>query len=778
VIGVGKFQFGARSLAAAIVLLSATAAVDSARGAGCVPGSTSDPWYQGCTNEANWNYSIAQIKAQAAWNRGYTGLGTVTAVFDSGIDTTDNQFIGRIAGPGFDATTNGGPVTTDDMWHGTFVSGIIAADRDAIGMVGVAYETQLLPVRIVNPDGSITLSDSQLAAGINYATGAIKNIYGTTGPKAFVFNNSWNSSTPITQLSTQFLQGYMPLTLQAYQAAVNAGAIVVFAAGNDSKSQPGFYAALPADFPSLQPGWVAAVATDSTGRIASYSDRCGSAAAWCLAAPGSNIISVYQGGYGTASGTSFAAPQISGAADVLIQEFPYLTNAQILNILFQSATKTGIYSKKLIYGQGLLNLDAATKPIGTLSVPTGSTISGSSGGITNTGVITGSAFGGSFSNALSGQQMLVLDSFSRGYTVNMSNVVHSGADTFFNAVRTLDSFGGRDLDVVQDGPNTLSYAFAVQQQSGGAEARAIPGKFYLTSQLDSRQSLNLGYNMSPALAFGVYGQGTIGHADLLMTDAVAIPYLDFSDKAYSVAYSSEIAGLGTLKLGGFAGQAKSSPYEDSSYFDPTRDPNMSGVYGTVVELDVPVGDRVKLGFDGGMVMEQGTLLGSVADGALAFGANTPTYFAGLTGTAKLGAGYSIFGGMHFGITTPSGNANTLIQSATSIATESFSLGVAKDQVFGKQDQAGFVFSQPLRAVSGSANLSVPVARDYFGNISYTSATASLAADGRELDLQAFYKTPLADGASLNLGAMLRLQPDNVRSAPPAGVAMAQFRMKF
>jgi hypothetical protein len=99
-------------------------------------------------------------------------------------------------------------------------------------------------------------------------------------------------------------------------------------------------------------------------------------------------------------------------------------------------------------------------------------------------------------------------------------------------------------------------------------------------------------------------------------------------------------------------------------------------------------------------------------------------------------------------------------------------------VFGKQDQAGFVFGQPLRAVSGSANLSVPVARDYFGNISYTSATASLAADGRELDLQGFYKTPLAEGASLNLGAMLRLQPDNVRSAPAAGVAMAQLRMKF
>src|SRR5262249_27011043 len=228
---------------------------------------------------------------------------------------------------------------------------------------------------------------------------------------------------------------------------------------------------------------------------------------------------------------------------------------------------------------------------------------------------------------------LVLDSFNRGYTVNMSNVVHSGADTFFNAVRTLDSFGGRDLDVMQDGATTVSYAFAVQQQSGGADSRVIPGKFYLTSKIDDAHTPHLGYNMSPALAFGVYGQGVIGHADLLMTDAAAIPYLDFSDKAYSVAYSSDVRGLGTLKFGAFAGQARSSPYANPSYFDPTHDPNMSGVYGAVAELDVPVGDRVKLGFDGGMVMEQGTLLGSMSDGVLAFGANTPTYFGGLTGTA-------------------------------------------------------------------------------------------------------------------------------------------------
>src|SRR5262249_32476923 len=160
--------------------------------------------------------------------------------------------------------------------------------------------------------------------------------------------------------------------------------------------------------------------------------------------------------------------------------------------------------------------------------------------------------------------------------------------------------------------------------------------------------------------------------------AAAIPYLDFSDKAYSVAYSSEVRGLGTLKFGAFAGQAKASPYEDPTYFDPTRDPNMSGVYGAVAELAVPVGDHFKLGFDGGVVMEQGTLLGSMADGVLAFGANTPTYFGGITGTARLGAGYSLFGSMQFGMTTPSGSPSSLIQSASAVATQSFSLGVAKD----------------------------------------------------------------------------------------------------
>jgi len=758
------------ALSLASALLCATTVLPpsaSAQSTGCVPVNYGDGWYTGCSSESTWSYSIGQIKAIAAWNRGFTGAGVTVALFDSGIDTGDNQFVGRISPtPGYDATTGKIGVTTDDMWHGTFVAGIIAADRDGTGMVGVAYNALLLPIRIVNPDGSITLSDAQLAAGINYAVKA--------GAK--VFNNSWNSSTPITQLSAAYLNAYMPQTLAAYKAAVQAGAIIVFAAGNDGASQPGFYAALPADFSYLKPGWIAAVATGSNGKIASYSDRCGSAAAWCLAAPGTSVISVYQRGYASASGTSFAAPQIAGAAAILEQEFPYLTNQQIVQILFQSATKTGIYANKAIYGQGLLNLDAATKPIGTVKVSKGATVTGAASPLSATGSIMGSAFGGGLVNALSGQQMLVLDSFSRGYTVPMSGVVSTSSS--FDSIRALYAFGGRDMESEQFGTTRLDFAYAVQQQSGGAEPRTVPGKFYLHSELGPARALDLGYNLSPALAFGAYGQGVLGRGDLPNLDAAAIPYLDLADKGWSAAYATNVSGGGKLKLGVFAGQAKSSPFEDDSYYDPSRDPRMAGIYGGVAEMTLPLGEDAKLGFDGGMILEQSTVLGTMSDGALAFGQNTPTWFGGFTATARLGAGYSLFGGAHMGVTRPASGAGSLIQSASAVTTESFNLGVAKDRVFGERDQAGFVFSQPLRAIGGNATISVPVSRDFFGNVSYAPVTSGLAADGRELDLQGFYKTPVAPGASLDFGAMLRLQPNNMRSAAPDAVAMTSFKVKF
>ena len=221
------------------------------------------------------------------------------------------EFDGRIAPGGHDFIRNTGQIT-DPNGHGSHVGGIMAANRDGAGMHGVAYEALLLPLTILDENGSGSLSDGAVENAIDRA---IAN-------GARIFNNSWASSAGINQVSAGELNGIVGGMLNAYRRAVDAGIIVVFATGNDGRSQPSYTAGLPVLYSEFAELWVAVVSVDLNGNIPSYSNRCGAAAAWCLAAPGgsSNVSSggIYSvksgGGYIRGSGTSMAAPHVSGAA--------------------------------------------------------------------------------------------------------------------------------------------------------------------------------------------------------------------------------------------------------------------------------------------------------------------------------------------------------------------------------------------------------------------------------------------------------------------------------
>ncbi|MGV8936680.1 MAG: S8 family serine peptidase [Allorhizobium sp.] len=113
---------------------------------------------------------------------------------------------------------------------------------------------------------------------------------------------------------------------------------------------------------------IVVVATDSQKVIAEYSNTCGVAAEWCIAAPGGTydnrverpIYSTYTGGtYQALQGTSMAAPHVAGAVAVLIEAFPTYTPAQITNILFETAEDLGAVGTDPIYGRGFLRLDRA-----------------------------------------------------------------------------------------------------------------------------------------------------------------------------------------------------------------------------------------------------------------------------------------------------------------------------------------------------------------------------------------------------------------------------------
>jgi subtilisin family serine protease len=304
-----------------------------------------------------------------------TGVGVKIAVADTGINAREGgtgSAINIDVASSYDYIANRPGAGADDYGHGTHVAGIIAAPKNGTGMQGLAYNATLVNFKVGNATGAITASDAQLADMMSRAANA----------GAMIINNSWAlAGSPITTFTTADLQSAMPLMIEASRAYVAKGGVVVFAAGNDGAINPAMQPGLPYRVSGIQPGWLAVVAVDDSGRIASYSNRCGVAAAWCLAAPGGSsqtgLFSMYNnGGYAYMYGTSMAAPHASAALAALKSMFVNLSYLQLRDRLLYTANRSGAYADSSVYGQGMMDLDAASSPVGGISIPTGASATG------------------------------------------------------------------------------------------------------------------------------------------------------------------------------------------------------------------------------------------------------------------------------------------------------------------------------------------------------------------------------------------------------------------
>jgi type VII secretion-associated serine protease mycosin len=232
----------------------------------------------------------------------------VVAVVDSGVDAHHADLAGRVLpGADFTGTAINGQADVSSNGHGTSVAGIIAG-TGAAGVTGLAPAATILPVRV--SDG-LASNLSALAQGIDYAT--------THGAK--VINIS--VCTPILN----------PQIRDAVDAAISNDVVVVAAGGNDG------LAGNPIQYPAALPGVLAVAATDVHGMLWPKSESGGYIG---LAAPGVGIYTTGpQGGYLTATGTSFAAPQVSAAVALLRSRYPTENATQIINRLTDTAHSDG-----------------------------------------------------------------------------------------------------------------------------------------------------------------------------------------------------------------------------------------------------------------------------------------------------------------------------------------------------------------------------------------------------------------------------------------------------
>lgn len=294
----------------------------------------------------------ALVKADVlnAWDYSRGGGKTVVVVFDTGGTPTHPDMLYKdYGGKSFVQTATN---YTDGNGHGTHTAGTIAAStNNGVGVAGVAYNTKISYVQVLNAQGSGDTGG--IAQGVNEATAAIP-----PGYKA-VYNFSLGCECPPPQVLAD--------------AIANAAAhdiVLVAAAGNNNADtrQRSFY---PANFSQV----LSVAATDEQDRKAQFSNY-GNVS---LAAPGVNILSTVpksaQGlsdpsGYKLASGTSMASPHVAAIAALVRAAHPTWSAAQVRSALLATARKPQGYTQAY-YGAGIVDAGAAVRyGGGVVPVPT------------------------------------------------------------------------------------------------------------------------------------------------------------------------------------------------------------------------------------------------------------------------------------------------------------------------------------------------------------------------------------------------------------------------
>ena len=126
------------------------------------------------------------------------------------------------------------------------------------------------------------------------------------------------------------------------------------------------------NFEQMTERWLSVVALDENDRVASYSNGCGLAVYWCISAPGSRIYgsgATSDSDYYSASGTSFAAPHVSGALAIIKSAIPEMPMSVARFVLLTTATRMGVGRLNYLYGHGALNLEAALDRVADMQTP-------------------------------------------------------------------------------------------------------------------------------------------------------------------------------------------------------------------------------------------------------------------------------------------------------------------------------------------------------------------------------------------------------------------------
>ena len=700
----------------------------------------------------------SQHNAAAAWQAGYTGSGVTIAVVDSGIDADNPEFAGRLA-PGSRDIYGQRPLESPDD-HGTRVALVAAGGRDGTGILGMAWGANILALRTDRPgscdahgsDGECSFTDSAVADAVTHAT--------NNGAK--VINISLGGGSAGTVLT------------DAVRDAVENGVLVVIAAGNDALAQPtNFTSRLSA---AGAGGVLVVGAVDENNAIADFSNRPGSQSANHLVARGKLVCCVYEDGEVFVddegflrgfSGTSFAAPQVSGAAALLAQAFPHLTGRELAAILLESAFDAGDAGPDAVFGRGVLDVAAAFRPLGPTTLAGEEATLALGDDIGTASPAMGDAL------ARIALPTLVTDRYDRAFGVDLATGLRGAAQDR----RLTGALTSQQRNVVL-ASDKASLAFSID--ASGADRTGLHIGTLELSHDQARQArvlaARIALKLAPQTQFG-FAYRTSADGIVAQLRGAARPAFmianDASASEGAVRRSDLAFGL-RQKLGAWGVTLSAQSGETLGATTIRRAALLRGesIGEAALEFGIAFDRRfgtidTALGLN--WVAEERTVLGARLHDAFGLEGADTLFLDGELGWGfarkwRLGAG--------FRLGTTSARQGGLVASGSRLTSNAFSLDLAHTGVLQQDDAIAFRLAQPLRVTGGALALSLPRTFDY-ATLTATRETQrlSLAPEGREIVGEVSWTGSLLSG---NAAASLfyRRDPGHYAARPDdAGVAL-------
>lgn len=707
------------------------------------------------TDEYRGTGTLAQINASAAYARGYTGSGVTVAVLDTGVDLTHQELDGVFLGGGKDFVRDDDDPDSEQLGHGTQVSGIVAAKKNNSQLHGVAYDSRILPLKVFGRSGS----------GRTLITGVDDAIAYTTAQNIPILNNSWGLSAithNITTITSEFdlATRIGSNTLRNLKEAAKNKQILVFSTGNQGSDNPSPEAAAPLFFTGndkkLGELWIAVAAVNSSNELLGNSNRCGKAMHWCLVAPGIGTSATDPSSNGSAleyspvAGTSFAAPHVAGAAAILKSAFPHLTHEQIIDILLKTAKDLGAVGVDAQFGHGLLDLEAATRPGDITVVPLSQELSGSSAPLETSRIEAPSATGDAL---LASQNSLqFFDQWQRGFDLGFSRLTTT--KTRLHAEDHLTLFGPKASNIIDLGNGesfSLTHHPATSRSSAydSASLRLRFGDHHLDSIYHTPAAYAWQSTLMPELHFAN------GYH----------PFLNHMGKSVGSVIGLQLMENTQARLASFYG---SQAWHDLEHAQEEH------IFAALWDIAYTPDQGLAFGFEQGVLVEENTLLGGRFEGAFAIGEQNTSYFTSFHTRYQFENGLAFFGASHLGLTMANLVNESLITDIEPLITTAFSAG--GEFSLGKHHMR-LAATQPLRVESGQLDLKLPTSANQYGQLSFDQHRLSLTPSNREFDLQGLYTTALGFG-EIQLGTTMRLWAEHQQEINPELLGMVRFRGRF